>query len=283
MGGMGIGTNAHQNQLHVVESVSGTASPDNHVMQIENASTSGTPDVLALKIRTKGNPDGGFNFITFFDGDYVSGAGGVDESLGAIQGNGAGGVVLAGPGNDYAEWLPKRDAREEIRPGDVVGVVNGRVSRDTTDAQLLMVVSTSAIVAGNDPGRSERDSHALVAFLGQAQVRVAGAASPGDYLLPSGRKDGLAVALAPEALPPTRATEIIGRVWQVLERGGVTRVNAIVGLARVDAVAASQANDLRQELETLRAELSVQREQIAQLQRARAQPAASVGAVVAEH
>ncbi|MBK8506234.1 MAG: hypothetical protein IPL46_30960 [Saprospiraceae bacterium] len=52
--------------------------PDGHIAQIYNRSSLTSPDVLALKVGTAGNPGAGANFITFFNGS--------DDILGEVQG-----------------------------------------------------------------------------------------------------------------------------------------------------------------------------------------------------
>jgi hypothetical protein len=100
-----------------------------------------------------------------------------------------------------------------------------------------MVVSTSPIVAGNDPGSARRRDHALVALLGQAEVRVRGPVSVGDYLVPSGRNDGTAVAVPLSEATPEALAQVIGQAWESSTGGGVRRVRALVGLFASDPLA----------------------------------------------
>lgn len=204
-GGVGLGTNAPGNQLHVAESLNTSATPANHVAQIENTSTGNSSDVLALKIGYTGNPLDSNNYITFFKGD--------NSSVGSIEGNGSGGVVLAGAGNEIALWLPKRDPTEPLAAGDLVGVTDGLASRDTSRASHLFVVAGNALLAGNDPGSEARPGFVLVTVLGLAQARVAGPLHAGDLVVPSGQNDGLGVAVAPQALAPDQFTRVVGQVW----------------------------------------------------------------------
>lgn len=76
------------NQLVVKEQINGSASPENHVVLMENTQTSGGPDVLALKVGEEGNIEGDSNFITFFRGD--------DTILGEIEGSEGAGVNYKG-------------------------------------------------------------------------------------------------------------------------------------------------------------------------------------------
>lgn len=136
-------------------------------------------------------------------------------------------------GADYAEWLPRLDRSESIAPGDVVGVFGGRISRRTRWAEALLVVSTRPCVVGNAvDGRARRSGHEAVAFLGQVPVRVRGPVDVGDLLLPSGRQDGTAIAVAPEDLAPGRIGQVVGRAWESARGRGVQLVTASVGLER---------------------------------------------------
>ncbi len=253
--GIGLAASDPQSAVHLSGSRNGADTPANHVGQIENVSTGSSADVLALRVRTSGDPGTGVNFVSFFDGDFVSGAGGADQSLGSIQGNGAGGVVLAGPGNDYAEYLPKLNADEVIVPGDVIGVFGGKVSKRTQGADLVLVASTGAIVAGNDPGTSQRNSHALAAFIGQADIRVAGAAHSGDYLVPSGADDGRARAVSAAQLSLGDRERVIGRAWGDARRG---HVRAVIGLDRAEAVLARSFDALQRQLQAQSREAGLQ-------------------------
>ena len=49
--------------------------------------------------------------------------------------------------------------------------------------------------------------------MGQVPVRVLGAVNRGDYILPSGNGDGLAHAVAPEAVEITDLDQVIGVAW----------------------------------------------------------------------
>ncbi len=221
-GGVGLGTNSPGNQLHVAESINAAASPANHVAQIQNTSTGNSGDVLALKIGFTSNPLSSNNYITFFKGD--------DASVGSIEGNGSGGVVLSGPGTQIALWLPKRDPAEAFAPGDLIGVVDGLATKETSDASHLFVVAGNAMVAGADPGELDRADHVLVMVLGLAQVRVVGPVRAGDALVPSGRNDGVAAAIALETMTPAQLARSAGQIWTSDPAGGERWVTVAVGL-----------------------------------------------------
>lgn len=252
-GGVGIGTNAPQNQLHVVESIDAVGFAENHVVQFENPSTGASPDVLALKVGTT-NPGAGVNFISFLHGGATS--------LGSIEGNGSGGVSFMGPGNDFAEYLPKLDLAESIHPGDVLGLHAGRLSRQTEGADLILVASSSPIIAGNDPGQERRGDYVLAALLGQVQLAVRGPVAAGDLLLPSGQGDGVARAVSPSTfLDATERSHVFARVLGIESNDGnqSMTVRALVGQGG-QAIASNQAlSRLEQENAQLRIELALMR------------------------
>ena len=61
------------------------------------------------------------------------------------------GVTYQSGSGDYAEWLPKLNPGEKFVPGDIVGVKNGFISRNTSDADHFLVISHNPIVLGNMP------------------------------------------------------------------------------------------------------------------------------------
>lgn len=170
----------------------------------------------------------GNNYISFKDG--------TDASLGAIQGNGAGAVVLAGPGNDYAEYLPRRHTNERIQPGEVVGIIGGKVTKTTAGADMILAASTGAIVAGNDPGKENRKNFSLVAFVGQVDVRMRGPISAGDFVLPSSLNDGTAIAVAREDLQLEDVPSILGQAWEDKADPGTSPVRVSVGMVQLAAL-----------------------------------------------
>jgi hypothetical protein len=220
-GRLGLGTYLPRNRLHVVDS-SSASTLAGHVAQIENSSTGTSADVLALKIGRTDAPGAGNNFITFYDGS--------NAILGQCEGNGAGGVVCISSGADYAEFLPRLDPAETLGPGDVVGLFVEGVSRRTTGAQKVMVVSTAPLMLGNDPGEERRGDHAPVVFVGQAPVRVRGPARAGDLLLASGLEDGTAIAVPVAELDPGRLSRVVGRALADHPGDGEAAVLALVGL-----------------------------------------------------
>ena len=218
---MGINTEAPRNQFHVVDDgcCSGF-SIENHVAVIENASTS-DGDVVALKAGIT-EPSGSTNFIGFFDVN--------DDLLGEIQGDGTGGIELVSRGADFAEFMPRADSAAPLPPGTVVGLRAGRVGLDTANASRAMVVSTAPIVTGNKPEKDAQSHHVVVAFIGQVPVRVRGPVQAGDWLVPSGQADGMAIAVGPDAIDAALARQVIGEALEARSADDNAQVLTLVGL-----------------------------------------------------
>jgi len=221
--GVGIGTTSPAAGLHVVSRslpdyprATPTAntvlivSSGNHNLALVNYGTATDANLMTF-IHKK----------TAVDGDTLS-------ILGSIEIDGFGGVQFASPEADYAEYLPKISG-ETLRPGDVVGIVNGKVSRATVGARSVKVMSSRPIVSGNFPGNDQLDAFGLVAFMGQVPVRVRGPVRAGDYLIPSGLQDGTAVAIVASSV--VKPEQIIGQSWTSSDKEGESTVTAVVGLS----------------------------------------------------
>jgi hypothetical protein len=230
--GVNIGGNAPVANLHVQGNVAGDAAdPGAHVAFIDNQAGFNA-DVLALRVGA-GAPDGSSNFITFFGGAAI---------LGRIEGNSGGISFLSGSG-DFAECLRRSEADETIGPGRIVGVHGGRISLRTEGADSLMVTTDRAAVVGNVPDKGE-DGWERVAMLGQVPVHVDGPVAAGDYVLPSGKGDGVGRAVRPDRLAPADAVHVVGRAWEASDASDPKRVNVAVGMAgamAADAMAAAFA------------------------------------------
>jgi hypothetical protein len=141
------------------------------------------------------------------------------------------GVAYESGGADYAEWLEKADPDDHFLPGEIVGVVGGKIRRDTRWADQVMVISGNPVLLGNQPPEEKSSQYAKTAFLGQVPVRVRGPVTPGDYILPSGRNDGWGIAVAPEAIQPEDYRQIVGVAWIREPKGPEAKlINVAVGL-----------------------------------------------------
>ncbi|MFK7758283.1 MAG: hypothetical protein AB8B53_15235 [Flavobacteriales bacterium] len=169
------------------------------------------------------------------------------------------GVTYGSGSADYAEYLEKINPNELISAGDVVGIVGGKITLDLSDASQILVVSTNPAVLGNMPLEGESTAVEKVAFMGQVPIKVYGEVSIGDYLIPSGNNDGIAVGISKERIDVDQYNDIIGIAWSASNPEQViSRVNVSIGLNSNDlaSVVSSQQKELdamRSEIETIKA------------------------------
>ena len=140
------------------------------------------------------------------------------------------GVTYQSGSGDYAEWLPKAQLTDEFLPGDIVGVKGGFITKSTSGADKLMVVSTRPIVLGNMPQLEEEQNYEKIAFMGQVPVKVLGSVEPGDYIIPSVVGSGFGVGVHPDEMKIADYKKIVGVAWSVAEGGNIKYVNLAVGL-----------------------------------------------------
>lgn len=226
-GMVAVGHQAPVCKLHVAGNATGADDdPLAHVALMENTSVG---DVLALRL-----PGtlfaGSNNFLTFFSG--ASAVGSIQRD---ILNNG---ITINSSGADFAESLALADDSERVEPGDVVGIVDGLVTRKTGGAHHVAVVSTHPVVLGNAPAPERQHLHARIAFLGQVPVKVRGPVRAGMFLVPSGGDDGVAVAVGEDALDADTAAKVVARAWQSDAGRGVRTVRAVVGLGASEAALA---------------------------------------------
>lgn len=238
--------------------------PGQYMSLIKDKSASGS-SVLALKT-VDTSPDGADRFLSFFKGD--------DTLLGAVEANQNGdGVKYESSGSDYAECMPRLDPDEEIDPAEIVGVVDGAITKRTENAEQAMVVSDRAVVTGNVPGPSQADraDFETVAFVGQVPAKVRGEVEYGDLVVPSGESDGTGEAVDPERWSPGDAP-VVGRAMEATDDEEVTRVSVAVGIDDPAMVGPAIAADrerieaIEGENERLRSELRSKDERIADLE-----------------
>ncbi|MEM1115275.1 MAG: hypothetical protein AAF845_17740 [Bacteroidota bacterium] len=258
-GGVGIGINAPTDgQLRIVnEAGSGLSTA---TVRAENTSTGGG---IAGYFEANGTD------AAFVVGQ--SGAGDLVQTFASgnlrfrVQNNGdvtADGAFTGG-GADFAEFFPlaasgtgsASESAASVAPGDLVGLRGGEVSLRTEAAEQVMIASSNPAFVGNPDAEA---GGALVALVGQAEVRITGAASVGDLLVASGLDDGTARAVAPEAYRPEADGPVAGRVVALPEAG---RAVALVG---VDEAAALRAVVARQAatIETQAARLDTQQDRL---------------------
>ena len=180
------------------------------------------------------------------------------DTDGSVHADGA----FTGGGADLAEFFPlaATSSPEAVRPGDLVGLRGGAVSLAASGAEQVMIASSDPAFVGNPAAEA---GGALVALVGQAEVRITGPASVGDLLVASGLNDGTARAVSPESYRPEADGPVAGRVLALPEAG---RAVALVG---VDEAAALRTVVERQQaiIEGQAARLDAQQAQIDALTR----------------
>lgn len=167
------------------------------------------------------------------------------------------GVAFESGGADYAEWLKKYDKNELLSFGDVVGVKAGVISKNFVDADNFMVVSKSPIVSGAMPAEEDKGKYKQIAFLGQVPVKVIGVVSKGDYILPSGNADGMAIAVSPENMWTNDYNRIIGVAWDEYQGNQLfSYINTAVGI---------NSNDLTNEVNAMQVIMNGMQEALVQV------------------
>ncbi len=173
------------------------------------------------------------------------------------------GVTYESGSGDYAEWLPRLDPHENIDFGQVVGVYGGKITKRTEGAPQVMVVSRSPIVLGNMPPDSIGTANCeKVGFMGQVPVWVLGSVFQGDYILPSGGNNGMAIAKKPDEMLIEDYQKIVGIAWSSDSGSGIKLVNVAIGL---------HTNDVGRVVADQQEEIAALKAEIAQLQMERIQ------------
>jgi len=140
------------------------------------------------------------------------------------------GVTYQSGAGDYAEWLPRENPKDIFKPGDVVGVKNGKITKSTSGVEKIMVISSNPIVLGNMPQKNHEKEYEKVAFMGQVPVKIIGDVEAGDFILPSILGSGFGVAKHPKDMQPYDYGKIIGVAWAGAKGKDVHFVNVAVGI-----------------------------------------------------
>jgi len=171
------------------------------------------------------------------------------------------GVVYKSKGADYAEYLPKSNPDDKFFPGDIVGVNGGIISRSTQAAEKIMIVSRKPIVLGNMPKEGMEASYEKIAFIGQVEAKVFGKVSIGDYIIPSGKNDGVGIAISPDLIQLDDYLKIAGVAWTSSFSDDYGYVNVAVGINSNDVVRLNIRQEKRikeqdEEIKTLKDQLN---------------------------
>jgi len=236
-GVVGVNASSPLTRFHVRRSINSTATPANHVALIDNYTTGSSADVLALRMAYTGNPGTGANFITFFKG--------TSTEIGAIEGNGSGGISFNSSSADYAEFLPVMDRKVEFEDGDIVGIHGGRISRRTEGADVILAISSTPIVLGNNPGEEKLHLYEKVGFMGIVPVKVLGKVNAGDYIIASGKSDGVGHAIPKEEIRPEQFSQLVGVAWDSSRDYKVKMIRTAIGVSSWTTLLEQQQSELK--------------------------------------
>ena len=86
---------------------------------------------------------------------------------GSIKSGNNGNVVYSSTGKDMAEWHPRKQGEPVFAAGTVVGIsAQGELSRDTTAATMVAVVSRQAAVVGGALGPNDDPAdHDMICYV----------------------------------------------------------------------------------------------------------------------
>ncbi len=157
------------------------------------------------------------------------------------------GVTYESGSGDYAEWLEKINSSETFQPGEIVGIFNGKITKNTSEADQLSCISFKPIVLGNKPPEEKNNLFEKVAFLGQVPVKVIGKVNRGDYIVPSGLNNGIGIAVAPELMTVDEYLKVVGRAWGESGEPKVKYINTAIGFDNAEIIKLIQLENKKQE------------------------------------
>ena len=198
---------------------------------------------------------------------YISFRKGNKKLIGSISGQASTlgeiaeqGIKLESSGADYAEYLSMLDKNELISGGDIVGVFDGKITKKTSGAHRIMAISSMPIVLGNSKGKDPK-SVKPVAFVGQVRVKVKGVVRAGDFIIPSGKDDGIGISVSPDKINSDQLSKIVGQAWESSKNSKVKIINVALttnnnSWTMFNKIKESQAL-LRKENQHLQAEVKI--------------------------
>ena len=144
------------------------------------------------------------------------------------------GVEFTSGNGDYAEWLERMHVDEYLTAGDIVAVKGGKITRDLTDVEQIMVVSHRPIILGNTPEAGKEYLGNNVAFMGQVPVKVLGPVRTGDYIVAHAEVPGYGKAVSIKEMTADAFVLAVGRSWEENLKEGPKMVNTVVGVHNGD-------------------------------------------------
>eukprot|EP01052_Picozoa_sp_SAG31_P006415 SAG31_NODE_295_length_18239_cov_15.063065_5_plen_908_part_00 len=159
------------------------------------------------------------------------------------------GLKLTSLAGDFAEYhkIKLGETPPTFNEGELVGLVNGEITRRTSDADMLGIISRRAAVVGSCPfNRQNMLEYDTVAYCGRVPVKIRGDATPGAFIIPSGFNDGSGVAVTrPDLSQAGRAVAVVERVDSCSSQSRdceVTSTHSACPARLVDAVVLGPVN-----------------------------------------
>ena len=140
------------------------------------------------------------------------------------------GVEYSSGNGDYAEWLERSDKMEVVSAGDIVSVKGGKITKDLTNAEQVMVVSHAPIMLGNMPVADKIALGNSIVFIGQAPVKIMGPVTSGDYIVGQINTPGYGIAKHQADMTLEDFKLVVGRSWDTDESKGVKLANTVIGI-----------------------------------------------------
>ena len=144
------------------------------------------------------------------------------------------GVEYSSGHGDYAEWLERLNADENIGTGDIVAIKGGKITKNLKGAEQIMAISYRPIVLGNVPEAQRVNLGNNVAFMGQIPVKVVGPVHAGDYIVAKSSIEGYGVAVNPLNMRIEDYKLSVGRSWTTNRENGPKLVTTVVGVHNSD-------------------------------------------------
>lgn len=142
------------------------------------------------------------------------------------------GVSYESGNGDYAEWLRKEKSFEKFSPGDIISVTGGLITKNTDNGDHFLAISTTPIILGKMPSKEQENNYEKVAFLGQVPVKVIGKVNIGDFIIPSGKNDGMGIAVPKSSITLQQIKKVIGTAWSESEnQNNFSLINVAIGLS----------------------------------------------------
>jgi len=140
------------------------------------------------------------------------------------------GVEYSSGNGDYAEWLERSDKAEVVSAGDIVSVKGGKITKDLSNAEQVMVVSHAPIMLGNVPEGNKTDLGNSIVFIGQAPVKILGPVKSGDFIIGQISTPGYGIAKHPNDMTVEDFKLAVGRSWDTDETEGIKMANTVIGV-----------------------------------------------------